>query len=148
MTNDQPFRFLLNGITTDQFAALEPDGFNGESEGVAWKLNYHAILGECILTVSPLLTFKFGEQATLVLEITCSFQILAEDWPRLFSEEKQQVTIPLSLARHLSVIAVGVARGVLHAKVEDHPRHRLFMLPIVDLTQAITEEVVFDIGPK
>ena len=49
--------------------------------------------------------------------------------------------------KHLSVITVGTARGVLHAKTENTPFNK-FVLPTINVTELVKEDVSFDLEKK
>ncbi len=51
--------------------------------------------------------------------------------------------MPKDFMRQLLVITIGTARGVLHTKTENTPFNR-FLLPILDATNLIKEDVELD----
>ncbi len=146
MANESPFRFLLHGMTTEQFAALDVPGFAGTADDIHWDLSFDLLPEERLITLCPLLTFQFADRPVLVLQTRATFQISEEDWVRILDAAAQRATIPVALMQHLAVIAVGAARGILHARVRDFPKHQHLLLPIIDLARVLTEEVVFELA--
>ena len=55
------------------------------------------------------------------------------------------MTFTKNLVTHFSVIAIGTTRGVLHAKT-DGSKFNDFVLPTIDITQIITEDIKLNIS--
>lgn len=54
------------------------------------------------------------------------------------------LTLEKGFARHLSVIAVGTARGVLHSKTEDTDWNHI-TLPLINIEEVLQEDVIIEL---
>lgn len=81
----------------------------------------------------------------LILEVVCIFKIADESWNDVFDAAETKVTLPKGFAAHLAAVAVGVARGVLHAKTEQTILNR-FMIPLINVAENFTEDIVLKEG--
>ncbi len=54
------------------------------------------------------------------------------------------LTLEKGFARHLSVIAVGTARGVLHSKTEDTDLNHI-ALPLINIEEVLQEDVIIEL---
>jgi len=89
----------------------------------------------------PRITFEFENEAFITLELALTFAIDPNAWEKMLDGEGNLV-LPLGFALHLGVIGVGTARGFLSAKLEGDPDYSQLILPTVDLTQTVVEDIV------
>lgn len=138
-----PFRIV--GIETSQFALIE-DSFKDDCDielavGVPISASDedHAI--EAALNVQ----FKCESAPFIILEVKIKFDIEPEAFQSLMVTKKKRtvVVIPVGLARHLATLTVGTARGVLHERLSKTKLNG-FVLPTIDLTKILEEDIVLD----
>ncbi|NOQ75958.1 MAG: hypothetical protein GQ574_28385 [Crocinitomix sp.] len=65
-----------------------------------------------------------------------------ETW--LLLTDEQELVFPKGFIRHLSVICVGTARGILHAKTEG-TKFNEFILPTINVEDLIQEDASFEL---
>jgi len=132
--------FRLRKIKTKQFATID------ETDIVESKIQLDAGIGFSInsslkvIGCSAKFEFKSAGIVFLLLEVVCEFDIKPETWDTLLDDSS--IKFPLDLVRHLAVITVGTARGILHAKTEDSIYNKYF-LPPVDVTQIVVSDEEF-----
>ncbi|MCR6641684.1 MAG: hypothetical protein NVV82_22510 [Sporocytophaga sp.] len=133
--------FSLSRISTSQFAVIKESYKEGKDFDVVQMLNLGA--NKALNKVAVLFNIKFESDGApfIILEITCEFSIESNSFKAMTDEETNKVHIPVGLARHLSVLTVGTARGVLHAKLES-TEFKDFFLPTVNVNDLVKEEIV------
>jgi hypothetical protein len=136
--------FVLRKITTEQFAIIESsfDKTNQNievSNGVRFAVNLNHKMVNTIVSVQ----FIQNENPFLILEISCIFEIIEENWSEMFNPDLEQITLPKSIATHFVVLAIGTLRGVLHTKVE-HTIFHDFLLPTINVTEIVKEDVIIE----
>lgn len=90
---------------------------------------------------APRITFEVGGKAFITLELALTFAISPDAWEKMI-DENGNLCLPVGFALHLGVIGVGTARGFLSAKLEGDPDYSQLILPTVDLTQTVVEDIV------
>lgn len=142
MENKNQITFALRNITTEQFAIIE-SAFNKSIENVELgnSLRFGFNLEKKIVTVLLAVNFSQDKGPFLILEIGCYFEIIKEHWVNLYNAELGEIKLPMELARHLVVLAMGTLRGVLHAKVEN-TSFNMFILPTINVTELVKEDMV------
>lgn len=133
--------FALTSIKTEQFAIFE-DQFSLK-KGVELSTNFNFKLNDDEKRIGVYATFQFeqGKKAFIKLMISCHFDIREDNLEEFMKDD--QISVPLGFMRHLCVITIGTARGVLHSKTEGTVFNS-FLLPTIDVTQILKEDVVFD----
>lgn len=138
-----PFRIV--GIETSQFALIE-DSYKDDcaidlSVGVPISASDedHAI--EVALNVQ----FKCESSPFIILEVKVKFDIEPGAFQSLFVTKKKKtaIVIPVGLSRHLATLTVGTARGVLHERLSKSKLND-FVLPTIDLTKILDEDITLD----
>jgi hypothetical protein len=125
-----------------EFAILEENYSDSEDVGLSTSLNFGFDKENHVLGIDVKFQFMQNEKSFLLLTVRCAFEIEEKGW-NSFAEENT-IRIPEGFASHLAVITVGTARGVLHEKTNDTPFNS-FMIPTINLTTIIEEDVVLDI---
>lgn len=136
------YSFALKSINTEQFAIIEDAYQKGEKTNFSSRLAFGVNESEKYLAIFAGFRFEQHEQPFLLLEIACHFRIGEENW-NSFITETTKIIFPKDLVRQLTILAIGTARGVLHAKTENTPFNR-FLLPVLDATNLIKEDVELD----
>lgn len=139
--------FSLKKITTEQFAIIE-SAFK-EGEDVQFSVNAKYGINEkdkmVAVFVSP--AFYQDKKAFLVLEIACHFKIVDDAWESFKNKDKTKLTIPVGFIRHLIMLTIGTARGVLHSRTENTPFND-FLMPTINVTEIVKSGVAFDLKSK
>lgn len=133
--------FELIGIQTQQFACFEN---NLPSKKKAISLNTNLEFGvnqeHKILTVAVTFTFENAKKVFIKIEVRCDFIVSETTW-KSFNQEHELI-FPKGFVRHLSMLSVGTARGVLHAKTEGTAFND-FILPTINLEELVEEDAHF-----
>ena len=136
--------FNLVGIETKEFATFEEIFDSNDKANIDLDLNVGFQLSEnldiinCIFTI----TFSQNKNVFIKLKLSCSFK-LDETTINSFKKD-QKIIFPKSLMSHFGVITVGTARGVLHSKTDGSVFSEL-ILPTINLTEMIKEDITFDL---
>lgn len=141
-------KFALRSITTEQFAIIE-SAFNKSIENVELgnSLRFGYNLEQRSITVLIAVNFSQDKEPFLILEIGCHFEIFWDDWKMIYTAELGEIKLPMEVARHLVVLAMGTLRGVLHAKVENTP-YNMFILPTINVIELVKEDIVIKTNNK
>ena len=75
----------------------------------------------------------------LILEMNTYFLIAPEG----IEEIKKNGSVPVDFLRYMGTIAVGTARGIVHAKTEGTVLNAI-VLPPINLVEAIKEDLVVE----
>ncbi|MHC5309989.1 hypothetical protein ACYSNM_07925 [Myroides sp. LJL116] len=142
MENINQIKFALRSITTEQFAIIE-SAFNKSIENVELNnsLRFGYNLEQRRITVLLAVNFSQDKGPFLILEIGCHFEISEEHWKSICTADLGEINLPIEVARHFVVLAVGTLRGVLHAKVENTP-FNMFILPTINVIELVKEDIV------
>jgi hypothetical protein len=145
MENKDQIGFGLRKITTEQFAIIE-SAYDKTNQNIQIRngLRFGFNLEQRVITVLLSVQFNQDNGPFLLLEIGCLFEINSEHWHVLYNEETKDIILPIALARHLVVIAMGTLRGVLYAKTENTP-FNMFLLPTINVTELVKEDVLIKI---
>lgn len=139
--------FSLIGIKTVEFATLKDSFKDGHSVDIDSSFDFGINQEENALMVLYSVTFRSGESPFIVLKLACNFGVEPEAFKRLADLKQNKVVVPKGFFTHLAVITVGTARGVLHAKLEN-TNFSQFLLPTIDVSQVLQDDVVFDEVPQ
>lgn len=133
--------FSLARIGTEQFAIIE-EAFK-EGAPVALNTNLRFGIDRSNRVVAVFSQFQFEQERIpfLKVELAVQFAVAEASWQLLLRDEVTTV-IPKGFLAHLAMIAVGTARGVLHAKTEG-TRFNKFVLPTINVADMVTEDGVF-----
>ncbi len=87
--------------------------------------------------------YKFGEEDVMLFDLECYFKIQQDYLHSLIKEGV--LTIDADILQYLATIAVGAARGEIHARCEKEGSPiQSIVLPPVNLTEIITTPAVFN----
>lgn len=133
--------FKLHSIKTEQFAII--DDIYNESDPIQLDSNYRfgSVVAEKLIGIAVNYKFKTPHGVFLTIEVSCFFGISPDSWDSIYNREKSELILPKAIATHLLVLAIGTARGVLHAKTENTPYNRFF-LPTLNVSESIKEDIV------
>lgn len=132
------FKFKLIGVKTEQYAVL-PEHYNDDEE-VGMEMSFGMNVSRDERMLGMFFEIKFRQEHTfMLLEAGCHFEIPKDAWNDMLDDDDFLV-IPKEFSHHLGVLAVGTSRGILHTKTEGTPFNQYF-IPIVDITEMITEDL-------
>ncbi|MFV1977501.1 MAG: hypothetical protein ACC651_17300, partial [Candidatus Scalindua sp.] len=75
-------------------------------------------------------------------QVSCHFEISPESWSSFLNEEK--IIFPKNFLTHLTLLSIGIARGVLHSKT-DGTEFNKYILPTLNISQMLNEDVEFNL---
>lgn len=125
-----PYR--ISKIETKQFAIFPDKLINGSTLDIQTNYNFEIRSDLSHIRCSSVINFFQKEQLLLVLEIACYFDIAPEGIEFI----KEQNKVPVEFLRYMATIAVGTARGIIHAKTEGTVLSSI-VLPPVNLVDVI-----------
>lgn len=130
--------FRIGKLKTLQFAAIEPSAPDGAkinfSAGLAFGADTSVKSIRCIHNYQA----QLEDSPFLILEFSIDFIIEEKSWEEILNDGV--ITLPAEFARHLGVITVGSARGVLHAKTENTPFNQ-YPIPLLNLFNILKEDI-------
>lgn len=134
--------FGLIGIKTEQFAIIEEayseSGKTKFGAGLQFKIDQKQKQVGVFLTLS----FEQKKSVFLKIEVSGHFKIKEESWQSFVANDK--LSFPRNFMAHLTMLVVGTARGVLHAKTED-TKFNKFLVPTINVNDLVKEDVVFSL---
>jgi len=137
--------FSLKQILTHQFAMIEDAYKSDQKVNFAFELNFSTNANDNMIRVGTKMRFEQNQVPFLLLETSCSFKIKEEDWKAMIKENDcATIILPKDFATHLTMLTVGTARGVLHAKTENSDFNKFFV-PTIDLTKIIKDDAILEI---
>ena len=89
-------------------------------------------------------SFKQGKQTSLKIKVSCHFSISPKSWENFLGKDKNTIIFPIGFMRHLTVLTIGMARGVLHCKTERKEFNK-YVLPTINVNNLISEDVEFEL---
>jgi hypothetical protein len=137
----QSVGFSLRQITTEQFAIVEESFSEGKEVELSLNLRFGANLPDNKL-IGAFVLFKFAiaNQPFLLLEVGCQFEIEPTIWESLYDAETNSIEFGKGFMAHLAMLAVGTARGVMHAKTENTIFNQ-FIIPTINVSELIKEDI-------
>lgn len=136
-------RFALRNITTEQFALLEDVKIDETKIKIDTNLRFGAHDKEKVIAVFANFSYDSENSPFIIIEIGCHFLIEKSTWKEMFDEESHSLNVPKGFMSHLSMITVGSARGVLHAKTENSCFNK-YVLPTINVAAMIKQDAVFN----
>jgi len=135
--------FSLRNISTDQFAIIEESYIeDGGKVQIKTDLEFGIIKEDQMLGVFVKINLIQNNKPFLILKSGCHFYIETEAFLACQNKEQNKIVFPQGFISHLALLAVGTARGILHAKTESTPLNRYF-LPTVNLSEMIISDLEF-----
>jgi hypothetical protein len=142
--NDNQVGFRLLKITTVQFAVIENAFLESEPIQLGAGVNY--AIDEKNKAIACIVRFQFAinESPFLIIHVKCDFRIKDNAWMSFIDADKNEIKFPIDFVRHLAVLTVGTARGILHSKTENTKFNKYF-LPTINVNELIKEGFSFKI---
>lgn len=139
-------QFSIKSISTDEFATIKNCYSEQEQVGIETGYGYAVNPEEHALFVNFSLMFKCKENPFIILKVSCGFEIEQSDFQKLEDRENKKITVPKGFLTHLTVLTIGTARGILHAKLEKSGFEQ-FILPTLNIADMIKEDMEFELIP-
>ncbi len=137
--------FSFQGIKCEQFAILE-ENFNPKKEiQLGSELELKLDQKNKQIGVFFGIDYIQTKKTFLKIVVSCHFKILDESWNKFVQKEVPILIVPKGFIAHLATITVSTTRGVLYAKT-DGTQFSKFMVPLVNVTEIITEDVSFNLS--
>lgn len=133
--------FKLSSIATTEFAIIEDIIVKEENISLKTGIGFNVDLKNNIIGVEPKFVFLSEDHPFMIVGVQCNFYITQDSLDENLVENKY--IFPLGFITHLAVIAVGTARGVLHAKTENTPYNK-YLIPTINLTEIIKSDLVIE----
>jgi len=142
---EKTYSFSLAKITTEQFAIVD-ECYNNEGKiSIETSIRFGADNQRQMIATFTLFKFICNEKPFIVIEAGCHFIINPESWKTIFNTEKQELTVPKVLLRHLAMLTVGTTRGILHSKTEN-TNFNQFVLPTINVSGMISDDAIFGVN--
>jgi hypothetical protein len=137
---EQKVGFTLLGLNTEQFATFEDNFSEKKKSNLTTGLEFKISKEKKQIGVYVTFTFEQTKKAFLKIQVSCHFGVAPESWDKFCSGST--IVFPKGFISHITMLTVGSARGVLHAKT-DGTIFNKFLLPVIDVTAMINEDAVF-----
>lgn len=139
--NNETIGFAFKRISTEQFALLEENCKDDANVEIGISMGFGLDKENRIIQVLVKVIFTTEKKPFIILEVGCFFEIAPESFAGFKTQEGEKLIIPCGLAKHLSVLAVGTTRGVLHSKTEK-TKFNKFLIPTINVNEMILEDLV------
>lgn len=133
--------FVIRGISTRQFALIKESYSAGEAVEVLNGLGFGFDKENGVVSVFFNTKFESNNMPFIVLEISCEFKIDLASIQELINESKTSVQLPIGFAKHIAMLTIGTARGILHEKLAQTDFNQ-FVLPSVNLNDLVDGDIV------
>lgn len=145
----QQIGFRLSAIDTEQFAVLEENYEEGKDIDLGVGVNFSINPEEKTIGTHFSVRFMHDEKEVfLLLDTVCFFKVDPEKWELFISDEKTKITFPKGFATHLAVLTIGTTRGIFYEKLKDNPPFDQYLLPAINLTNLVEEDIEIDLQEK
>lgn len=134
------FGFSINKIISDQFAALPDVYVEGSDVDLSTNLAFRLDDNGHALTINVGCRFEQGHRTFLLISVSTTFEINVKT--KDLWKDQEDVVVSKAFIRHLTLLSIGIARGVLHTKTENTVFNK-FILPPLDLNTLVPEDIRF-----
>jgi hypothetical protein len=146
MNKDQTkIGFVLKQITTEQFATIPQIHNEGKESFLNVRFNFAINTELHLLGVLAQVNFSHNKNPFLIIEVACHFEVAPETWIDFTADSEPKFIVPVGFMRHLAMLTIGTARGVLHAKTENTVFNK-YLIPTINVVELIHEDIVFEIA--
>lgn len=134
--------FQWVAINTERFAIFENHFIPNKKVELSSSCEFMMDTESKRVAVFVSFNFTCAQNTIIELEVNCHFEIDKNSCTN-FSQD-DAIRIPLGFARHLCMLTIGTARGILHSKIEN-TSFKSFILPTINLAELVKEEIFFKI---
>lgn len=138
-------QFSIKSISIDEFATIKSCYKEQENIGIETEYSFGINPDEHTVFVKFSILFKCNESPFIILKVLCGFEIEEVDFQHFEDTENNRIIIPKGFLTHLTVLTIGTARGILHAKLEKSGFEQ-FILPTLNIADMIKEDMEFGIS--
>ncbi|OXB04393.1 hypothetical protein [Flavobacterium pectinovorum] len=135
--------FALIAIKTEQFALFEENYSSKKEMNVTTSLEFKINEGEKRIGVFATFTFDQTKKPFVKTQVSCHFVIDPNSWKSFIKNDL--IIFPKSFIGHLTMLTIGTARGVLHAKTEGTEFNK-FILPVINVNELVDKDAEFTIS--
>jgi hypothetical protein len=139
--------FILRKIGTNQFATIESNCVDDESIQISVEINFGVDEKNKFIACYTNFQLITNDTPFIILNVSCEFEVEEIAWIRFIDIEKNKIDFPLGFVRHLAVITIGTARGILHAKTEGSKFNHYF-LPTINVNELVLNDASFPLDKK
>ena len=143
MSNPIPYRIveiIVNGFNVQSDENLDKNIEINVSTEFSYAVNIPAHRVRCISKY----IYTQDEKEVLSCDLTCTFEVKEEAFNSFIKDDK--LTLDVDWLRYMATIAVGAARGEIHARAEiEKSELSEIILPPINLVEIIKESVIFPV---
>ncbi len=136
-----PFRLVEIG--TEQFAMFNENFVQDESVQLKASIYYGVNQENNMIACFCNFQFHIKDMPIMKLDTVCKFAIPKENWNN-FIDKNNNIEFEIGFLRHLAMISVGTARGILHCKTEN-TKFNKFFLPTVNVEEIVNKPSKFEL---
>ncbi len=137
-------KFSIKSIVTDEFATIKSCYKEAEEVKIETGYEFGISPEDNFLVVGLSVFFKCIENPFIILKIKCGFDIDPQAFEELKGEETRKYIVPKGFLTHLTVLTIGTARGILHARLEKSGFEQ-FILPTLNISDMLKEDMLFEV---
>lgn len=130
-----PYRIVK--IENNQFALFPEKYINGQEVKINISFNFAYSSDLKMIRCTSKINYLQSESVLLILENTTFFSIAPEGTANIQKDGK----VPVDFLRYMATIAVGTARGIIHAKTEGSVLNSV-VLPPINLEEIIKDDMM------
>ena len=134
--------FTFKSINTEQFAIIKENCKDSSNIELKTGLGFGLDKENRMLQVRLNVIFEDNKLPFIILQVACFFEITQDSFSAFMVQDDGKLVVPCGLAKHLSVLTIGTARGVLHTKTENTEFNK-FLLPTINVEEMVKEDLVF-----
>ena len=139
--------FAIQKIETRQFAIIDENYNSKGSVGMKVGLNFEITPNERIIAVALKIHLTQKNDAFLVSEIACSFEIAPDSWKLVFNPKENFLDLPKDFVAHITSLTIGSMRGFIHAKTEGNQINK-HILPTINITELVKTDLHLNLIPN
>ena len=143
MSNPIPYRIveiIVNGFNVQSDENLDKNIEINVSTEFSYAVNIPAHRVRCFSKY----IYTQDEKEVLAFDLTCTFEVKEDAFNSFIKDDK--LTLDVDWLRYMATIAVGAARGEIHARAEiEKSDLSEIILPPINLVEIIKESVIFPV---
>ena len=143
MSNPIPYRIveiIVNGFNVQSDENLDKNIEINVSTEFSYAVNIPAHRVRCFSKY----IYTQDEKEVLAFDLTCTFEVREDAFNSFIKDDK--LTLDVDWLRYMATIAVGAARGEIHARAEiEKSELSEIILPPINLVEIIKESVIFPV---
>lgn len=133
--------FQLVDINTEHFAIFENHFIPKKTVELSSSCEFMMNTESRRIAVFVTFNFTCAQNTIIELQVSCHYEIENNKWAHFI--QNNEIRVPLGFARHLCMITIGTARGILHCLTEN-TNFKSFILPTINLAELVKEDLLFE----